>query len=378
MYFLGIEHGTRGMRISLLPDTSVPEQYESTSAHYFEIKRNPAGEMREFPSIIEELEKHIDISGIKLGVMTYSMGDAFSEITDIKTLHDRGVRSLEGAGRIVGLGSSVFDELQASDITLFALPGIHRNTPSLHPAFCHFSHCSAPDKVCAAYQASLFLRSKSSSSSSSSSLSSPSSSSSPSLASSHPSSIASSPSSPSSSSSPSFSLPSTGKNFILCDVGANTVSLLVKGNRIIGGVDAALGSPGLVQGPIDIEGIRSIDHGDLSANERFSTGGYFGQPDHDLMMTEPDFREKYRSLIQNASMEVNSLRTFLPSPEAIVFTGSAPSLAPEIFRETVDDLFSGIPVHLLLHECGSLGCASMARDIHHGKTEFLGIRVNGL
>jgi len=96
------------------------------------------------------------------------------------------------------------------------------------------------------------------------------------------------------------------------------------------------------------------------------------------MMTEPDFREKYRSLIQNASMEVNSLRTFLPSPEAIVFTGSAPSLAPEIFRETVDDLFSGIPVHLLLHECGSLGCASMARDIHHGKTEFLGIRVNGL
>jgi len=378
MYFLGIEHGTRGMRISLLPDTSVPEQYESTSAHYFEIKRNPAGEMREFPSIIEELEKHIDISGIKLGVMTYSMGDAFSEITDIKTLHDRGVRSLEGAGRIVGLGSSVFDELQASDITLFALPGIHRNTPSLHPAFCHFSHCSAPDKVCAAYQASLFLRSKSSSSSSSSSLSSPSSSSSSSLASSHPSSIASSPSSPSSSSSPSFSLPSTGKNFILCDVGANTVSLLVKGNRIIGGVDAALGSPGLVQGPIDIEGIRSIDHGDLSANERFSTGGYFGQPDHDLMMTEPDFREKYRSLIQNASMEVNSLRTFLPSPEAIVFTGSAPSLAPEIFRETVDDLFSGIPVHLLLHECGSLGCASMARDIHHGKTEFLGIRVNGL
>jgi len=370
MYFLGIEHGTRGMRISLLPDTSVPEQYESTSAHYFEIKRNPAGEMREFPSIIEELEKHIDISGIKLGVMTYSMGDAFSEITDIKTLHDRGVRSLEGAGRIVGLGSSVFDELQASDITLFALPGIHRNTPSLHPAFCHFSHCSAPDKVCAAYQASLFLRSKSSSSSSSSSLSSPSSSSSSSLASSR--------SSPSSSSSPSFSLPSTGKNFILCDVGANTVSLLVKGNRIIGGVDAALGSPGLVQGPIDIEGIRSIDHGDLSANERFSTGGYFGQPDHDLMMTEPDFREKYRSLIQNASMEVNSLRTFLPSPEAIVFTGSAPSLAPEIFRETVDDLFSGIPVHLLLHECGSLGCASMARDIHHGKTEFLGIRVNGL
>ena len=343
MYYLGIEHGTRGIRCALISDSSDPGTYESNSAYFFEMQRSPSDtvkgvtttstsdDTRAYPSIIRELERRIVTSDILLGVMTYSMGDGFTEITPIRNLQDRGIRSMGGAGEVTGLGSSIFDELLASGIPILAVPGIHRDTPTLLPSFRRlFSHCSAPDKVCAAYQASLFLASSG----------------------------------------------RQARDFMLSDVGANTVTLLVMNGMIAGGIDAALGAPGLIQGPIDLEGIRSIDSGSSTANEVFSTAGLFPRRKADDIKRDQKFPEKYQSLIHAVAMEINGLRVFLPEPESIIFTGSAQTIDPGPFRDGMGSMFRGMPIHYLDHQAGALGGACMARDIHHGKKTILGIKVD--
>jgi len=331
MYFCGIEHGTRAIRCSILPDSSPFESYESSSHEFFEIPRSLRSEGgKEYPSIMDELGKRVDLNELKMTVMTYSMGDAFTEITNIKELKDRGVQSTEGAGAVVGLGGSIFDEIRDSELDVLAIPGIHRGTPTLLPPFRHlWSHCSAPDKIAGAYLSSLYLR----------------------------------------------SIEKPGKDFILSDVGANTVSLLVKDGKIAGGLDAALGAPGLLQGPIDLEGIREIDKGILSANETFSTAGVFSSHEFDTMRSNPDFHEKYVALVSAVAMEISSLALFLPEPEAVIISGSAHEIDHEVFRTKLERLLGTLPVHYLGRETGALGCACIARDIHYGKKEVLGIKV---
>ena len=331
MYFLGIEHGTRGIRCALISDSSDPGTYESNSAYFFEMQRSPSDTVKGYPSIIRELERRIDTSDILLGVMTYSMGDAFTEITDIGRLQDRGIRSMGGAGEVTGLGSLIFDELLVSKIPILAVPGIHRDTPTLLPEFRQlYSHCSAPDKVCAAYQASLFLDSSG----------------------------------------------RQARDFMFSDVGANTVTLLMMNGMIVGGIDAALGAPGLIQGPIDLEGIRSIDDGGSTANEVFSSAGLFSHRKVDNIRSDPEFDVRYGSLIHAVAMEINGLRVFLPEPESIIFTGSAQNIDPGPFRDAMGSMFRGMPIHYLDHQAGALGGACMARDIHHGKKTILGIKVD--
>ncbi len=229
MYFLGIEHGTRGIRCALLRKHVQKDAFVKEPDVYLEIPRI-GNQSRIFPSIIEEIGKHVPLEEIELTVMTYSMGDNFTTITRIEELENRGVLENTGAGHVTGLGSAVFDEMLESDLDILMVPGIHNKTSSILPVFRRMaSHCSAPDKVGSAYHSSHFLK----------------------------------------------DLGFHGENFIMCDSGANTVSLLIMDGLIVGGVDAALGAPGLLQGPIDLENIRRIDHGKMSANEAFSGSGLF-------------------------------------------------------------------------------------------------------
>ncbi len=330
MYFLGIEHGTRGVRCAFLPETSPFEGFELAPHSFFGRKRPLNRVAKRFPSIIREIENFAPLTEIRLVVMTYSMGDSFTEITDIKRLMDRGIRNLKGAGKVVGLGSAIFDEIGESGLNVLAIPGIHRQTPTLLPAF-HLlsSHCAAPDKVGSAYLSFLFLD----------------------------------------------SIGRHGKNFILCDAGANTVTLLIKDGKIVGGVDAALGAPGLLHGPIDLMGIREIDDGGLSANEVFSNSGLFPGVEYKDIKKHPEFSDRYRTLATAVAMEIKGISAFLPEPEGIVITGSAPFIEPGIFKRAIDRMLGGLEVHYLDHRSAALGCACIARDIHHGKREFLGIRV---
>jgi len=333
MYFLGIEHGTRGVRGAFLSTESEPGSFELKPAHFFEIARTSEGRKegrKEFPSILEKIKEFSPLSEIKLVVLTYSMGDAFHEIADIRTLRGRGIQSIKGAGRVVGLGTAVFDELRESGLRVFVLPGIHRDTPTLLPEFrILYSHIAAPDKLGSAYHASLFLKSRG----------------------------------------------MAGENFILTDGGANTVSLLVKDGKIAGGMDAAVGAPGLLQGLIDLEGIRRIDSQGKSANEVFSEGGLFPCLRAEDIPLHPEFPGRYRALASAISMEVKGLTAFLPAPEAVVVTGSASSLDPATFSGILHERLNGLNLEFLEGESAASGCAEIARDLYHEKREFLGIGV---
>ena len=73
------------------------------------------------------------------------------------------------------------------------------------------------------------------------------------------------------------------RDFILCDVSSNTVSLAVAESRIVGAIDAAIFAPGVAQGPLDLQAIRDVDNGLMTANEAFSSGGLVkrGLGEHD-------------------------------------------------------------------------------------------------
>lgn len=371
MYFLGIEHGTRGIRCALIKESPQGDTFVSDPDVYLEIPRT-RNRGRIFPSITDEIRKHVSLEKIERVVMTYSMGDNFTSFTRIQDLETRGILERSGAGQVTGLGSAVFDEILESGLDVLMVPGIHSRTPSILPAFRRLaSHCSAPDKVGSAYQSSLYLK----------------------------------------------HLGFQGVNLIMCDSGANTVTLLIRDGLIIGGVDAALGAPGLLQGPIDLENIRRIDHGKISANEAFSGSGLFseiekGELDHldhrhvcmnsidrgnnidsvnnidrgngidrensiDRWKKDPDFRERYHALASAMAMEIMGLTSFMHEPEGIVITGSAHEIEPVSFMEKINELLSPHSVFYLGHCSAAIGCACIARDISAGVKNILGIQVQG-
>lgn len=51
--------------------------------------------------ILESIEKEFEVKvkDIDLIALTYSMGDGFSEIKDVKKIEGRGLQSTEGAGK---------------------------------------------------------------------------------------------------------------------------------------------------------------------------------------------------------------------------------------------------------------------------------------
>ncbi len=278
-------------------------RFAADSGEYFKISREEA---KGFTiSMLERLAPLDEIEGIAL---CYSMGDNFTKITDVKKLKNRGVITREGAGEHIGGGTKVFDEIAASDIPAVAFPGIHRGSDT-DPRFKVYSHQTSPEKLGIAYYVKQKLNED---------------------------------------------------TFVVSDISSNTVSLLVSANKVIGAFDACVFAPGTRHGALDVDAIRRVDDGELSANDAFTTAG-----------ASYHLEEQYQNpaIAMWAAMECASL--LLLAPQASI--ALAGSLAPKLSEE-ISALLQK-PVAVFDEWAASLGMAMAARDVFTGSKDILGIGI---
>jgi putative methanogenesis marker protein 12 len=288
--YIGIDHGTTSIRFS-------------NGCEEFKIARTEAREFRW--QDLERLGPVRDIEGIAL---TYSMGDAINRITALKKVIGRGVLSQEGAGKKIGGGTRVFDQIRESALPVVLVPGLHRRSPT-DPRFHAYSHQASPEKIGIAWQVSRDL----------------------------------------------------GCDFVVSDVSSNTVSLLVTGGAITGALDACIFAPGLEHGALDVQAIRDIDSGLLSANEAFLRAG--------VRHTLPE-EERLRTIALFSAMECASLLLLCPSAEVAL----AGSLGPLIADEVGSLLCRKIQVYD--EWSASRGLAGIAGAVFTGRSDILGIGVD--
>lgn len=323
MAFIGIDHGTTAMRFAL-----IKEQKTLT----FELGRAEAAAMSEY-EILTLLEENFEIrrEAIDLIALTYSMGDGFSAIKDVRSLEGRGLKSIEGAGKKTGGGTRVFDAIRNSGIPAIAIPGLHMES-KVDPRMKVFSHLTSPEKLGIAYHI---------------------------LCLGH-------------------------ENFVVSDISSNTVTLAVANGKVIGAIDACIFAPGVHHGPLDLQAIRDVDNGYCTANQAFMEAGT-------LKMTPYKDREELLSAAGKgenpallaldtialfAAMEIASMQLLLKEYE----TNGEVFLAGSVGE--FEYVQKKIHVHLR-QECRSLskwhaaiGCAEIARDVFAGKKEILGVDVN--
>jgi putative methanogenesis marker protein 12 len=274
----------------------------SSGEREFKISRRDA---RDFT--MRDLERLGPIGGIEGIALCYSMGDNFSEITPVGLLSNRGVVSQEGAGEHIGGGTRIFDAIRKSGLPAVAIPGLHRGSPT-DPRFKAYSHQASPEKIGIAYEVHQSL----------------------------------------------------GNDFVVSDVSSNTVSILVSGGRIIGAIDACIFAPGTTQGAIDVDAIRKIDKGEMTANRAFMEAGVnFSLPEGERMWTLALF----------SAMECAALRVLNPRARIALAGTCAPDIAQEVER------LLGEKPTVFDEWCASRGLARIARDVFGGKREILGIRV---
>ena len=123
----------------------------------------------------------------------------------------------------MGGGTRVFEAIKGSGWPAIILPGIHRGS-DIDPRLKVFSHGMSPEKVGLAYGCI-----------------------------------------------------SGARQLHRSDASSNTVTFAVLKGKIIGALDAPIFAPGLVQGPLDVEAIREVDSGEMTANEAFTRGGIFAK-----------------------------------------------------------------------------------------------------
>jgi putative methanogenesis marker protein 12 len=248
--FIGIDHGTSAMRFA-------------GEGREFKISREAA---RNFS--IADLSRICPVDDVEGVAVCYSMGDNFSKITRIGKVQNRGLVSREGAGKHIGGGTRVFDEVAASGIPAVVIPGLHRGSPT-DPRFKAYSHQTSPEKIGIACEICHDL----------------------------------------------------GDDVIVSDISSNTVTLLVSGGKLVGAFDACIFAPGTLHGALDVDAIRRVDEGACSANEAFQHAGV------NFSVPEP---ERLRTVAMFAAMECAAMR--LLNPRAVIaLAGSlAPQVAPEI------------------------------------------------
>jgi putative methanogenesis marker protein 12 len=253
--FIGIDHGTTAMRFA-------------GGNSEFKIPREAAKEF-----CIADLSRLGPIDEIEGIAICYSMGDNIAAITRIGKVKNRGIVSREGAGKHIGGGTRVFDEVAQSGIPAIVIPGLHRSSPT-DTRFKAYSHQTSPEKIGIAYEVCHAL----------------------------------------------------GADVIVSDVSSNTVSLLVSGGKLVGAFDACIFAPGTQHGALDVDAIRKVDDGKCTANEAFQHAGVnFSLPES----------ERIRTVAMFAAMECAALR-LLNTNAKIALAGSlAPLIAPEV-RELLD------------------------------------------
>jgi putative methanogenesis marker protein 12 len=288
--FIGIDHGTTAMRFA-------------GESGEFRITREEA---KGFDAAdLAQLCPLEEIEGIAL---CYSMGDNLSKITDIRKVKNRGVVSQEGAGKHIGGGTKVFDEIAKSGIPAVVIPGLHRGSPT-DPRFKAYSHQSSPEKIGIAFEVCRAL----------------------------------------------------GPDVIVSDVSSNTVTLLVSAGKLVGAFDACIFAPGMLHGALDVDAIRKIDSGEMTANNAFQHAGVqFSLPEG----------ERLPAIAMFAAMECAALLV-LNSRASVALAGS---LAPVIASEVKGLLSRDIAVYD--EWCASRGLSKIANDVFSGSSEILGLDVD--
>ncbi len=292
-------------------------------------------------SAVEELAKRIDLNSIKLIAITYAMGDGINKILPIEKVKDRGILSINGAGKVTGGGTSVFSEIENMDMPTIMIPGLHKDSDSLDELFkAAYSHQASPEKVSICYNA----------------------------------------------------VKETGwKNLIVADLSSNSVDILIENSKIKGAMDACVGAMGIVHGPIDLQMIRDIDDGKITANEAFSHAGAVKIAGiNDKVANVKDILyENYRNedekailaidaLIMTVAMEIAGLIAISENEiEGIVLTGSLGSTTePFNFQNKLNKyLKNRYPIKVISSESGAIGAAQIAYDVYNGKKNILGIEV---
>ena len=307
--FIGVDHGTIGIRFAGIEDNEM---------RIFELSREEAARM-DAEAIVDRVETGLETrtEAIELIALTYSMGDGFSRIKKIEKVNNRGLSGEGGAGTRIGGGTNVFDAIKNSGIPTIMIPGIHARSESIDPRMRFFSHCASPEKVGVAYH--IYKKGF--------------------------------------------------EHFIFSDISSNTVTICVANGVIIGGIDACIGAPGLYQGPIDLQLIRDIDSGRLSAGEAFANAG---------VMRKRITADALATLSLFVAMEISAMRVLMNdygiciSANAIFLTGSEGE--KEEMKERIDQLLD-VKTQTLTRYSAAIGCAEIARDVYYGKNEIMGIKV---
>ncbi len=333
MVFIGMDHGTTGISFCLMSD-------DGKIIDIFKIGREDSKSGK--VSAIDELSKRVDLSSVKLMAITYAMGDGFNKILPIEKVEDRGILSIEGAGKVTGGGTSVFSELENSNIPTIMIPGLHKDSTSLNELFnAAYSHQASPEKVSISFNA----------------------------------------------------LKETGwNNFIVADISSNSVDILIEDSQIKGAMDACIGAMGVVHGPIDLEMIREIDEGKKTANECFSHAGAIkiAGIDGKVANMKDQLLENYKNgdkkarlaidtLIMTVAMEIAGLSVICENDiEGIVLTGSIGSATePFNFENEINKYFKNkYELKVISKESGAIGAAQIAQAVYDGEDNILGIDVD--
>ncbi len=250
--FIGIDHGTTGIRFA-------------SEKNRFKLTREEATGFS-----LEALERLCPADEIQGIAISYSMGDNFSKITRIEKVKNRGIVSREGAGKHIGGGTKVFDEIKKSGIPAIVIPGLHRGSPT-DSRFKAYSHQSSPEKIGIAYEVCHDL----------------------------------------------------GDDVVVSDTSSNTVTLLISAGRLVGAFDACIFAPGSLHGALDVDAIRRIDAGKGTANEAFQQAG--------VNYTVPDENNlRIRTVAMFSAMECAALLLLNPRAKIGLAGSLAPLIAPEV------------------------------------------------
>lgn len=333
MVFIGMDHGTTGISFCIMSS-------QGQVIDIFKIGREESKQGKK--SAIKELAKRIDLNSIDLMAVTYAMGDGINKIQDINKVDNRGILSINGAGKVTGGGTSVFSEIEDSKIPAIMIPGLHKDSDSLDELFrAAYSHQASPEKVSICYNA--FLE-------------------------------------------------TSWKNMIVADISSNSVNILIEDGKIKGAIDACLGAMGIVHGPLDLEMIRQIDEENSTANNCFSHAGAIKIADIDgkVANMKDQLLANYKAgdrkaelaidtLIMTVAMEIAGLDVVCENEiDGIVLTGSIGSTTePFNFENKINKYFKNkYPLKVISKESGAIGAAQIAMDVYNGKKEILGILVD--
>ncbi len=321
--FIGVDHGTNAMRFACIDDLEV---------RTFEIPRADFASLC-CADIIDLMLDRFETTANDIGLiaLTYSMGDGITAIEDIQNVGSRGVVSIEGAGKKTGAGTMVFDAIKDSGIPAILIPGIHSGS-NTDMRLNIFSHSTSPEKIGIAYNASL-----------------------------------------------------TGvRDLIICDISSNTVTLAVADGRVIGALDACIFAPGSQHGPLDLQAIRDVDAGKITANQAFMNAGVLKRTpfSNTVELVEAAKANDEQALLALdtiallSAMEISSMQILLKDycSQGKVFLAGSIGEVDHVIEKISDHLDTDLSV--LGKWSAAIGCAQIARAIGNGAEDILGLPVH--